>query len=190
MADQTRSNVRDTHVPEPQANLMAVLDGFWEAYARRRESGMERNQAVGSALRQIVPENQLAGIVQMLFGSRDRELSISGRRIRADLIANGDAYWKETRTPCQGVDESCGACGRGPAITLKLRSTGASLVCRSLKSSRSLTLCRECGLEALHRSQRVGRVGVATVNLFAPYAVVRNQQCIARLEQLPDPVVP
>ncbi len=81
MADQTRSNVSETHVPEPQANLMAVLDGFWEAYARRRESGMGKNQAVGSALRQIVPEDQLAGIVQMLFGSRDRELSIIAWRL-------------------------------------------------------------------------------------------------------------
>jgi hypothetical protein len=58
MAGQNRANVSETLLPEPQANLMAVLDEFWGAYAQRRESGMSQNQAVGSALRQVVPEEQ------------------------------------------------------------------------------------------------------------------------------------
>jgi hypothetical protein len=85
----------------------------------------------------------------MLYGSRDRELPISGRRMRANLIANGDAYWKDTRTLSGSADErACEVCGRGTAITLKLRSTDGYIVYRTLKSSRPITLCKECGLEA------------------------------------------
>jgi hypothetical protein len=192
MAGQNLADVNGTLLPEPQANLMAVLDDFWETYAQRRESGMSQNQAVGSALRQVVPEEQLGEISQMLYGSRDRELSINGRRIRADLIVNGDAYWKESRTqtlPVVDGERSCEACGRGPAITLKLRSTGGYIVYRTLKSSRPITLCKECGLDALHHSQKVSGVGVATLNLFAPYAFAQNQKSIVRLKQLPDPAV-
>jgi hypothetical protein len=81
----------------------------------------------------------------------------------------------------------CEACGRGPALEIKLRSTGGYVVYRTLKSSRPLTLCKRCGLEALHRSQKIAGVGVATLNLFAPYALAQNQKWILRLKQLPDP---
>ena len=82
---------------------------------------------------------------------------------------------------------TCEACGRGPAITLRLRTTGGYVVYRSLKSSRPLTLCKECGLEALHHTQKVAGVGVATLNVFAPYALAQNQKWIVRLKRLPDP---
>lgn len=81
----------------------------------------------------------------------------------------------------------CEVCGRGPALEIKLRSTGGYVVYRTLKSSRPLTLCKLCGLDALHRSQKVSGVGVATLNVFAPYALAQNQKWIVRLKQLPDP---
>jgi hypothetical protein len=82
---------------------------------------------------------------------------------------------------------SCEVCHRSPAIQIRLRSTGGYVVYRTLRSSQMVALCKECGLEALHHSQKVSAVGVATINFFAPYALAQNQKWITRLKRLPDP---
>ena len=79
-------------------------------------------------------------------------------------------------------------CGRSPAIPIKLRTTGGYIVYRTMKTTkRPIALCKVCGLDALHHAQKVSGVGVATLNVFAPYALAQNQMWIGRLKQLPDP---
>ena len=82
---------------------------------------------------------------------------------------------------------TCEACGRWPAIPLRIRSTGGYVVYRTMKKTRRVALCKECGLTILKGSQARSGVGVATLNLFAPYALAQNQKWIARIKKLPDP---
>jgi hypothetical protein len=91
--------VRDVIPAGPTSDLMAVIDDFWVAYAQRRETGMQQNESVGSALREVMPKDQLVAVARMLWGSLDRQLSINGRRMRAQLIAQGDHYWKSGILP-------------------------------------------------------------------------------------------
>jgi hypothetical protein len=85
----------------------------------------------------------------------------------------------------------CETCGRWPAIAVRVRSTGGVIAWRSLRTTRYMALCKECGLQLLHRSQAVApSVGLATVNVFAPYALVQNGRYILRLKALPDPEIP
>jgi hypothetical protein len=78
---------------------------------------------------------------------------------------------------------TCEACGRWPAITVKIRLTGGYIVFRTLKSTRPVSLCKECGLSALRSGQIRSAVGVATLNLFALYALAQNEIWIARLNR-------
>jgi hypothetical protein len=91
--------MHDVIPPGPTSDLMAVIDDFWVAYAQRRETGMQQNESVGSALREVMPQDQLVGVARMLWGSLDRQLSINGRRLRAQLVAHGDHYWKSGILP-------------------------------------------------------------------------------------------
>jgi hypothetical protein len=70
---------------------------------------------------------------------------------------------------------------------MKIRSTGGYVVYRTIKSTGLLTLCKECGLSALVGAQKRSGIGVATLNVFAPYALAQNQKWIVRLKRLPDP---
>jgi hypothetical protein len=107
-------------------------------------------------------------------------------RINAETMTRMDSgSCRPSPVPAPAV--RCEACGRGPAIVVKLRSTGGYVVYRTMKSSRPVALCKECGLEALHHSQKVSGIGVATLNVFAPYALAQNQKWIVRLKQLQDP---
>ena len=99
MAEERLVSVNDTFLQEPVANLLAVRDDFLEAYAERRELGMKQNEAVGSALRQVVPSDQLPEVAQMLWGSLDQQLSINGRQMRKYLIRLGDEHWRTGRPP-------------------------------------------------------------------------------------------
>jgi hypothetical protein len=82
-------------------NLMAVRDDFLRAYAQRRHSGMAKNEAAGSALRHVMPRDQIADVGRMLEGLYDKQFSINGRRMRADLIATGERYLNKTDPPTE-----------------------------------------------------------------------------------------
>ena len=106
------------------------------------------------------------------------------QRILARL--DTDDRRQEQRFPSPEPERrACETCGRRPAIVVKLRSTDGYVVNQTMKSSRPIALCKECGLQALHQAQKAVGVGVVTRNL--PYVLARNHKWIVRLEQLPDP---
>lgn len=85
-------------------------------------------------------------------------------------------------------DLACEFCGRSPSVSMRMRSTGGYIVFRSMSSTPMITVCKECGLELLQSGQRKAKVGVLTVNPFAPYALAQNQKWVSRLNKLPDPI--
>lgn len=123
---------------------------------------------------------------------REKQQAAELRRAAVHDLAEtrkGRSSGSSRQTPIdrQAGSTSCELCHRSPAVPIRLRSTGGYVVYRTLRSSREIALCKECGLEALHHSQKVAAVGIATINFFAPYALAQNQKWITRLKRLPDP---
>ena len=85
------------------------------------------------------------------------------------------------------VDLACEFCGRSPSISMRMRSTGGFVIFRTMSTTPMATTCKECGLELLQSGQTKAKIGVVTINPFAPYALAQNQKWVARLNKLPDP---
>lgn len=81
----------------------------------------------------------------------------------------------------------CEQCGRWPAIAVVVHSIDGHVVYRKRKTSQPISLCKACGVVALHHGQQVAGSGGVILNLFAPYVLARNQKWLARLKRLPDP---
>ena len=93
-------------------------------------------------------------------------------------------------TDAETVTESplrCESCNRSPAIQIRVRSTGGVFFFRTLRTSREVALCKECGLAAFKGKQLKSAGSMLLVNLYSPYALAQNQKWITRLKQLVDP---
>ena len=80
----------------------------------------------------------------------------------------------------------CDACGRGPAIEMRIRRS-AGIVYMKMYTSGKVNLCKECGLSALRYSQ-VRSLATAVINpLTAPYALGQNARWASPTEEPPRP---
>lgn len=95
--------------PEASATLAmlnSVLEQFYPEYARNREAGVpDQIEAMCLALARVLPDDGYMPVMKMLSGQVDKAFpgqgSFAGRGVRAQLIKDGEEYWKNNH-PAMG----------------------------------------------------------------------------------------
>jgi hypothetical protein len=92
----------DVLVPKPVARLTAVLNEFWEVYARGREAGSSQAVAADAAIRELLPGDEAAKVLSFLAGLMDEHYGLpperSGQALFDGLLAQGETTWQQMRS--------------------------------------------------------------------------------------------
>ena len=102
MALRSEQKIKGAELVDPIQDLVSVLDQFWEEYGHRRESGLNQDDSVYSALSELLPDERCGVVIRMLNGELDWKLSnfnvsFDGQAMRELLVSTGDKYWKRVR---------------------------------------------------------------------------------------------